>query len=201
MKFFNRRCANDSSSGLGSPSSIANIHAIETFLRIHHLHVAVVERLSTNDFESFQLGPGTTLLGTLLWDTSSQHVHVITSRLLPMVPTTCVSSLPWSRSSVGSDDAPSLLPTNMRLFRPSNVSSEVAPDGYFLIDSFHYFKQGKKSLFTICQNFLQNCMLAQVMSFTLCAREVLLLLIAAMELRCTQRCWITCLPICSSYFF
>ena len=33
----------------------------------------------------------------------------------------------------------------MKLFKPLSSAQEIHPDGYFLIDSFHYFKKSKKN--------------------------------------------------------
>ena len=127
-------------SGAGSSTSLANLDAVHAFLTMHNMSVEVVEELTHGQVETFHLGHGNTCLGTLLWDTHKQHVDIVDRTAFSHCFQTCVRSFPWARSAVGTDD----LPSSVKLFKPLNTSAEVNPDGYFLIDSFHYFKKDQK---------------------------------------------------------
>ena len=145
QRFFNRRCANDCVSGSCSFKSVDNLNAVKDFLQIHNFHIQVIEQIKHDRWEEFILGSGSHCLGSLLWDTSSGHASVAANDLCHQCFQTCVSSEPWTRSSVGVEAFLQGLPANMKLFKPLDFNSDSAPDGYFIIVSFHYFKKSKQN--------------------------------------------------------
>ena len=80
----------------------------------------------------------------MLWDTTSGHASVAPEEYNQQWFATCVSSEPWTRSSVGVDAYPQVLPPNKKMFKPIDFNSDCAPDGCFIIDSFYYSKKSKK---------------------------------------------------------
>ena len=141
---FNRRCANDVVSRSTSCQSVEILNAVRDFLRIHNFHIHVIEPVTHDRWEDFILGSGSHRLGSLLWDTTSGHASVASQECSQQCFATFVSSEPWTRSSVGVNAYPQVLPPNMKLFKPLDFNSDCAPDGYFIIDSFHCFKTSKK---------------------------------------------------------
>ena len=138
-KFFNRRCANDVVSGSSSCQSVKNLNAVRDFLRIHNFHIHVIEPVTHDRWEDFIFGSGSYRLGSLLWDTTSGHASVAPEEYNQQWFATCVSSEPWTRSSIGVDAYSHVFPPNIKWFKPIDFNSDCAPDGYFIIDSFHYF--------------------------------------------------------------
>ena len=140
QRLFNRRCGNDSTIGFGSFKSMENIVAVKAFPDMHDYHVTILEPTTNGQCEEFKLGSGVHSIGTLLWDAKTAHASVVRSDFCVNCFDTCVSSEPWTRSAVGTGSSTHTLPSNMKLFKPLNSAPEIHPDGYFIIDSFHYFK-------------------------------------------------------------
>lgn len=118
--------------------------AVTDFLQVHNCHVSVLEEQDDGRCEEFILGSGEQRLGRLYWDAHGQHASMVPLDVSVDSFSTEVSSQPWMRSAVGADFLSHNLPASMRLFKPSNVSPNVEPNGYILVDSFHYFKKQKK---------------------------------------------------------
>ena len=124
-QFFNSQCANDNLSGFGSSVTLTNVDAVCTFLDLHNSHVTVLENVTAEEVEKFQLGNGTKCLGTLFWDADSTHVTIVKPSQLLFCMETCVSAAPWTRSAVGSDGIDGATPYVVDNNQPTPHTPEI----------------------------------------------------------------------------
>ena len=179
-RVFNRRCCNDVASGYGSVLASENMLAVTDCLHVHHLFVSILEEKEDGRCEEFILGSGEQCFGFFCLDAQSGHASMVPRDVSVERFSTEVSSQPWLRSAVGADFLSHDLPANMRLFKPSNVSPNIEPNGYILVDSFHYKKIKRISKrHSTFPTFWKKYTSALAMLFTRYVQEEQLALIAA----------------------
>ena len=144
-RLFNRRCCNEAPTGYGSFNATENLLSVTDFLQVHKLNLSILEEKEDGRCEEFILGSGEQCLGHIFWDAQSGHASMVPRDVSVECFSTEVSSQPWLRSAVGADFLSHDLPANMRLFKPSNVSPNIEPNGYIFVDSFHYKKKKNNS--------------------------------------------------------
>ena len=143
-RLFNRRCCNDAATGYGSFFGNENIVSVKDFLHVHAFHLVILELKQDGRCENNIGGSGDHCLGNVFWDTLNRHASIVPNDIGVDTFETCVSSEPWTRSTVGTESSTHTFASNMKLFKPLSSAPEADPDGYFLIDSFHSFKKSKK---------------------------------------------------------